>query len=396
MILHYPQKRTPEQILFDTEKLLIKSIFGKSQNKLIKGDNLRILKTLLEDFDLKNKIDLIYIDPPFATNNYFTIGEERVSTISNSKSDKTAYTDNLVGHYFLEFLRERLIFLRELLSEEGSIYLHIDYKIGHYVKIIMDEIFGVQNFKNDITRIKCNPKNFKRKAYGNIKDMILFYSKGSNPIWNDPKEELNEQDINRLFKKTNAQGRRYTTIPLHAPGETQNGATGKEWKGQLPPKGRHWRTDPKILDKWDKQGLIEWSKNGNPRKIIFADEKDGKKRQDIWDFKDLQYPTYPTEKNLDLLKTIVLASSNPESIVLDCFCGSGTTLRAAQELGRKWIGIDQSEAAIKSTEKKLKGTPANLFAIDINYEYYEEDTRNHESISIRRQTADANKKMAKV
>lgn len=373
MILQYPNKRTNEQILLETKKLNLGSVFGSGKNKLIKGDNLKVLKTLLEDFNLKGKIDLIYIDPPFATNNHFTIGNDRVSTISNSKNDKTAYKDELVGSEFLEFLRERLILLRELLSDQGSIYLHIDYKIGHYVKIIMDEVFGIENFKNDITRIKCNPKNFKRKAYGNIKDLILFYSKTQNPIWNDPTEELTTEDIEKLFKKVDSKGRRYTTIPLHAPGETVNGPTGKEWKGQLPPKGRHWRTDPKILEEWDQQGLIEWSKNGNPRKIIFADEKDGKKRQDIWDYKDLQYPTYPTEKNLDLLKNIILASSNEDSIVLDCFCGSGTTLQASQELGRNWIGIDQSDEAIKVIQKRLAKIPTSLFSMDSNFEYLEEE-----------------------
>ena len=373
MILHYPNKRTELEILSETKKLNLVSLFGSGENKLIKGNNLQAMKSLLEDFDLKGKIDLIYIDPPFATNNHFTIGDERVSTISNSKNDKTAYKDELLGSDFLEFIRERLILLRELMSDRGSIYLHIDYKIGHYVKIIMDEVFGIENFRNDITRIKCNPKNFSRKAYGNVKDLILFYSKTSNPIWNETKEKLSEADIERLFKKIDSNGRRYTTIPLHAPGETANGPTGKEWKGQLPPKGRHWRTDPKILDEWEKQGLIEWSKTGNPRKIIYADEKEGKKRQDIWEYKDTQYPNYPTEKNLNLLKDIVLASSNKDSIVLDCFCGSGTTLIASQELGRKWVGIDQSDEAIKITQKRLKKIPTNLLTPEVSFEYFEEN-----------------------
>lgn len=383
MFLQYPNKKTQEEILSETAKLKLQFVFGKGKNKLIKGNNLKVLKTLLEDFNLKGKIDLIYIDPPFATNNHFTIGNARVSTISNSKSDKTAYKDELMGSEFLEFLRERLILLRELLSEEGSIYLHIDYKIGHYVKIIMDEIFGIENFRNDITRIKCNPKNFKRKAYGNIKDLILFYSKSQKPIWNEPKEKLTQKDVEKLFKKIDSKGRRYTTIPLHAPGETKHGVTGKKWKGQLPPKGRHWRTDPKILDEWEQKGLIEWSKTGNPRKIIFADEKDGKKKQDIWYYKDLQYPSYPTEKNLDLLKSIVSASSNKNSIVLDCFCGSGTTLQASQELGRNWIGIDQSAEAIRVTQEKLANIPINLFNSESSFEYFEEKKAKIERVSFK-------------
>lgn len=371
MFIQYANKRAEEEIVKNIQKINLVSKFGSGKNKLIKGDNLQVLKTLMEDFDLKGKIDLVYIDPPFATNNHFTIGDNRVSTISNSKDDKTAYRDELVGGDFLEFLRERLILLKELLSENGSIYLHIDYKIGHYVKIIMDEVFGIKNFKNDITRIKCNPKNFKRKAYGNIKDLILFYSKSKNPIWNDPTEQFTKEDIERLFKKIDSSGRQYTTIPLHAPGETKNGPTGQEWKGQKPPQGRHWRTNPEILEEWDKKGLIEWSENGVPRKKIFVDERGGKKKQDIWEYKDLQYPTYPTEKNLDLLKDIILASSNEDSIVLDCFCGSGTTLQASQELGRKWIGIDQSERAINVVQNRLKNIPTNLFVDDSVYEYLE-------------------------
>ena len=144
----------------------------------------------------------------------------------------------------------------------------------------MDEVFGIENFRNDITRIKCNPKNFDRKAYGNIKDMVLFYSKNKTPIWNDPRELFTEDDISKLFKKIDKNGRSYTTIPLHAPGETTNGTTCQEFKGLKPPKGRHWRCDPRELEELDSKGLIEWSSNGNPRKIIYADEQLGKKMQD--------------------------------------------------------------------------------------------------------------------
>jgi adenine-specific DNA-methyltransferase len=362
MILQYPNKKTEKEIL-NTEKAQLKTTSGKgAKNKLIQGDNVAILKSLLEDYNLGGKVDLVYIDPPFATNGHFKIGENRANTISSSEDDEIAYSDILIGDDFLEFLRERLILLRELMSENGSIYLHIDYKVGHYVKLIMDEVFGRENFRNDITRIKCNPKNFYRKAYGNIKDLILFYSKSDSPIWNDPKNPFSDEDIERLFKKIDKDGRKYTTIPLHAPGETANGKTGQKWGDIEPPKGRHWRSKPEILEEWDKQGLIEWSSNGVPRKKIFVDEKDGKKMQDIWEFKDPQYPQYPTEKNLDMLKFIVGASSNPDSLVLDSFCGSGTTLLAAQELNRNWIGIDKSEHAIKVVQNKLSKFKANLFS----------------------------------
>jgi adenine-specific DNA-methyltransferase len=244
----------------------------------------------------------------------------------------------------------------------------------------MDEIIGIENFKNDISRIKCNPKNFKRKAYGNIKDMILFYTKSKLYTWNEPKDKLTEEDLKRLFKKIDNDGRYYTTIPLHAPGETRNGPTGKEWKGIKPPKGRHWRSEPKVLDALDEAGLIEWSRNGVPRKKIYADEKQGKKKQDIWEYKDAQYPSYPTEKNFDMIKTIIEASSNPGDLVFDCFSGSGTTLLAAERLGRNWIGVDSSVEAIKVIKNRLSKIEKNLFSKNVEFQYLEEVEEKSESM----------------
>ena len=194
---------------------------------LIHSDNIEGLNYLLNSKELKGKIDLVYIDPPYATGGNFTISDGRATTVSSSRNGNIAYTDTLKGVEFIEFLRTRLILLKELLSEQGSIYLHIDYKIGHYVKVMMDEVFGIENFRNDITRIKCNPKNFDRIGYGNVKDMILFYSKSSNPIWNEPREKYTEKDFEKLFAKIDKQGRRYTTVPIHAPGETANGNSNK-------------------------------------------------------------------------------------------------------------------------------------------------------------------------
>ncbi len=325
-------------------------------NILIQGENIDGLKYLLNEMNLAGKIDLVYIDPPFATNCKFTITNGRATTISNSNSGEVAYTDNLLGKDFVEYIRERLLLIKELLSNRGSIYLHTDYKIGHYMKVMMDEVFGIDNFRNDITRIKCNPKNFKRIGYGNIKDMILFYTKTSKPIWNEPKEPYSDDDIVKLFPKVTKDGRRYTTVPIHAPGETQN---AKPFKGLMPPPGRHWRTDVETLEQWDRDGLIEWSSTGNPRRIVFAEEKSGKRVQDVWSsYKDPQYPVYPTEKNQNFIDLIVETSSNTDSIVLDCFCGSGTTLKSASELGRTWIGIDKSPLAIKATKDKIDSVPS--------------------------------------
>ncbi len=371
MVLSYPNKRTETDIYdsIPTCKFVPENVVN-IKNVLIESENLVVLKKLITDFNLEGKIDLVYIDPPFATNNTFTVTDERASTISNAKNGKVAYSDILTGFEFLEYLRERLFLIKRLLSDKGSIYLHIDYKIGHYVKIIMDEVFGIQNFRNDITRIKSNPKNFARKAYGNIKDMILFYSKTENPIWNEPKQPYTAEDKLKLFPKKDKNGRHFTTIPLHAPGETQNGKTSKAFKGILPPVGRHWRTDIETLEIWDKSGLIEWSENGNPRKILYFDEQDGKRIQDIWELKDPQYPVYPTEKNDELLDLIIKTSSVEGSYVLDCFCGSGTTLKAAHLNNRNWIGIDKSTEAVKATLSKLSSISGDLFVSKPEFNLY--------------------------
>lgn len=324
-------------------------------NRLYYGDNLKILRRLLRDSSVRGQVRLVYIDPPFGTGQNFTVSIDRRATISRASDGAIAYEDNLAGKDYLKFMRLRLELIRQLLADDGSIYVHIDTKIGHYVKVLLDGILGPFNFRNDITRIKSNPKNFNQSGYANFKDTILFYTKGNRYVWNPPREPYLEDELRRLFPKIDADGRRYTTTPLHAPGETKNGATGQTWKGVNPPAGRHWRCSPEALNELQRQHLIEWSSTGNPRKRIFADEasKRGKLLQDIWIFKDPPYPIYPTEKNMDMLKLIIGASSNPGDIVMDCFCGSGGTLVAAQETGRRWIGIDNSETAIGICEDRL-------------------------------------------
>lgn len=331
----------------------------RESNILIHSDNIKALNWLINN-GYEGKIDLVYIDPPFATGDTFSIDKDgRVSTISRSKDSCVAYEDTLRGNDYIKFLKERILLIHKLLSDKGSLYLHIDYKIGHYVKVMLDEVFGIDNFRNDITRIKCNPKNFEKVGYGNIKDLILFYTKSNTPIWNNPKTLQQQEELEKRYNKIDKNGRRYTTVPIHAPGETENGNTNKPFKGIYPPKGRHWRCSVEELERLDAEGLIEWSKNGNPRKINYADEHSATKTQDIWNFKDPPYPIYPTEKNLEMIEFIINASSNTNSIVMDCFCGSGTTLKAAQNCNRRWIGIDSSKIAIETSEKRFK--EKNLF-----------------------------------
>ena len=343
--LSYPDKMPAEEILkLPLSGKLERQAQVQATGTFYFGDNFPILQHLSQDF--QGKVDLIYIDPPFGTGQTFS-----------KISEKKAYEDWKPDHHFLEFIRRRLYLLRELLSPQGSLYLHIDKKLGHYLKIILDEVFGAENFLNDISRIKCNPKNFARKAYGNFSDMILVYAKERDQnIWNEVREPLNEVEVKQLFPKKDKKKGAYTTHPLHAPGKTLDGDTGKDWKGLSPPPGRHWRYARKVLDELDEAGLIEWSDTGNPRKKVFAEDHKGKKLQDVWEFKDkgLSYVSYPTEKNADLLERIIAQSSHPDSLILDAFAGSGSTLLAAEKLGRKWIGIDQSPESLETIRQNLE------------------------------------------
>lgn len=339
--------------------------FDIKQSYIIYGDNEFVLNSLLNDYF--GKIDLIYIDPPFNTNQIFEVSQNRSNAISRKKTGQIAYSDDMKFDDFLLFMYLRFNLMYKLLSDKGSLYVHIDDKTGPYFKIILDEIFGAQNFKNEIVRIKSNPKNFDRKAYGNEKDIILFYAKNhSINIWNEVKIPLSENELIKKFPKIDKNGRRYNTIPLHAPGESSpTSATGMPWRGMLPPEGRHWRTNPAEFDRLDSAGDIEWSRNGNPRIKKYSDEHKGMKIQDIWSFKDPQYPKYPTEKNLDMLDLIIKQSSNVGSIVMDCFAGSGTTLLAAARNKRTFIGIDSSKIAIEVEKQKLSNYVFNFIDTDI-------------------------------
>ena len=319
-----------------------------NENRLYYGDNLPILASLLKDDSVKGKVRLIYIDPPFATKSVF-----------QSRSQTDAYSDLLAGNNYIEFIRKRLILLRELLADNGSIYIHLDENMAFYIKVIMDEIFGARNFRNWITRKKCNPKNYTKKTYGNVSDFILFYTKSDTYVWNRPVEEWTDQRANKEYEYIEKEtGRRYKKVPIHAPG-VRNGETGKSWRGMNPPPGKHWQFLPKTLDEMDARGEIYWSKTGNPRRKIYLDSSSGIPVQDIWlEFRDahnqnIKITGYPTEKNPDLLARIIRGSSNPDDLVLDCFAGSGTTLSVASELGRRWIGIDNSSEAIATTLRRF-------------------------------------------
>ena len=259
-------------------------------NRLYWADNLGVLASLLREKEVSGQVRLVYIDPPFATAAAF-----------ESRQFNHAYDDYLVGPNFVETLRERLILIYHLLAENGSLYLHLDERMVFHFRIVLDEIFGANCFRNIITRRKSNPKNYTRKKYGNISDYILFYTKSDTYVWNRPVEVWDEDRAIKEYQYLDDQGRRYKKVPIHAPG-TRNGETGQAWRGKFPPPGKHWQYRPRTLDEMDARGEIYWSPTGNPRRKVFLDASSGVPVQDIWsDMRDalnqnVYITGYPTEK----------------------------------------------------------------------------------------------------
>jgi adenine-specific DNA-methyltransferase len=334
-------------------QIVVGALPHASANIVMYGDNVAAMQHLLADEHLARTVDLIYIDPPFCTGRVFY-----------KQSGGTGYSDVFSSDAeYLRFLHDRLRLLRQLMSDRGSLYLQIDRKYGYLARRVIDRTIGRSHFRNEITRIKCNPKNSKRKAYGNQTDTIYFFSL-PDAIWNDCREPVTKKQLSQ-FTKVDADGRRYTTSPLHAPGTVSDGPTGGAWRGMLPPPGKHWATTPDKLDQLDAAGLVEWSSTGNPRRKRYLDDVQGCWIQDVWQFKDKggSRDDYPTEKNLAMLERIILQSSAPDSTVLDCFMGSGTTLVAAAKHGRRFIGIDESGGSLAATVGRLSRETSSAFTI---------------------------------
>lgn len=332
------------------------------RNRLIWGDKKYVLPALLDEF--AGKIDLIYIDPPFDTGADFSfhmqVGDTDF-TKEPSIIEQKAYRDTWgrgESHLdsYLQWFYETLVFLRDLLAETGSIYVHLDWHVGHYAKVALDEVFGIENFHNEIIREKTNPKNYTKLDYGNVHDVIFFYTKSEKSKWSKPFIQRDAKKVSTDFPNADEQGRRYKTAPLHAPG-IRHGETGKPWRNLLPPSGNHWRYVHATLNQLDTDRHIEWSSTGNPREKIYADESAGLFLQDIWIGVKDPKGEYPTMKNPNVLERVIEASSEPGDLVLDCFCGSGTTATVAEKLGRRWIAADLGRFAIHTTRKRLLGIP---------------------------------------
>ena len=362
--LVYHGKEREEDIIANTLAVPLQKVrtFGKNgdgwHNKLIFGDNLQVMKSLLElkragelcNADGTQGVRLVYIDPPFATKRDFS-----------GKQDERAYQDKIAGARFVEFLRRRLVFIRELLADDGSVYLHLDQKKAHYAKVVLDEVFGEHNFVNEIVWKRLSAHNDAHK-YGPIHDTVFFYSKSSDYVWNQQFGPVSTEYVDQFFDQVDEKtGRRYARGDLTARG-TRRGETGKAWRGINPTeKGNHWKVKPSELDSLDAQDRIHWpqKEDGMPRLKRFADELEGVQLQDLWlDIKlmhnlSLERTGYPTQKPEELLARVIKASSQEGDIVLDAFAGSGTTASAAEKLNRRWIGIDCGKLAIYTIQKRM-------------------------------------------
>ena len=333
------------------------------RNKLIWGDNLLVMGSLLGMF--AGKIDLVYIDPPFATGADFSVttevGESGVNTTKEqSLIEEKAYRDTWGKgtDSFISMLYERLILIRDLLSDNASIYVHLDHRMNSYVRILMDEVFGKEKFKNEIIWSKLTAAKAQSSYFSNVKDSILFYSKGDKIKFNPQFIQSKKDDKNYPYTEIGT-GRKYGSFDF-----TQQGSGPARKFGDKtlhPPAGKHWIWSQDNIDKGIKEKRIIFTSSGRPRVKRYLDEKLGNYVGDLW-FDDLVSPLsansserngYPTQKPEALLKRIINASSNEGDLVADFFCGSGTTLAVAESLGRRWIGCDLGRWGIHVTRKRM-------------------------------------------
>ncbi len=352
--LVYAGKEREEDILADTMAVPLQPIktFGTNgngwMNKMIFGDNLQVMKSLLDDPEVKGRVKLIYIDPPFATKQEF-----------RGSQDQKAYQDKIVGAHFIEFLRKRLIFLRELLADDGSIYIHLDMKKMHYIKTIVDELMGEHNFVNEIIwKRTFSHGDLGQGAmhFGRLHDVILFYKKSSATLINTVYTPYSKKYLDDFYKYEDPDGRRYRLVSLLGPGGANKGNPYYEFMGI----SRYWVHSKEKMESLLKQGYIVQTKPGSvPQKKRYLDESKGVPLQDLWfDIPPIQGGAlekfdYPTQKPEKLLERVILSSSEELDLVLDCFAGSGTTLSVAEKLGRSWIGIDCGKLAIYTMQKRM-------------------------------------------
>lgn len=337
---------------------------------LYHGDNKEVLAHLLAN-GFRGKVKLIYIDPPFDSGADYVRkvqlrgpkGGTKVEGEDYTLGEQVQYSDIWANDNYLQFMYERLLLLRELLSEDGALYLHCDPRRSAHLRLVLDEIFGSENFQNEIIWERTNSHNMPSSTFLRAHDSILFYSKGPDFQFHVQFQDYGEAQLSRY--KTDESGKLYTGRDLTF--STVNQKRQFEWRGTKPPPHRSWGYDVEKLDELWKEGRILTKQDGTPRLDglkIYLDETKGKRITSIWNDIGRVANTagdrteYPTQKPEPLLDRIFSASTNPGDLVLDCFIGSGTTAAVAQKLGRRWIGCDINKGAIQTTAKRLQGVIA--------------------------------------
>lgn len=306
-------------------------------------------------------VDLIYLDPPFFSNRVYEV-------IWGDEAEVRSFEDRWEGgmNVYINWMRARVMEMSRLLKPTGSLYLHCDPHASHYLKVMLDEVFGGSAYRNEIVW-KRTTSHSSVKRYGPVHDLIFYYSPSKNPTWNSPRLDYQPEYLDKYYKFDDGDGRRYWRADLCASG-TRNGGSGQPWRGFDPAaKGMHWKFTVQRLDELDMQGRIYWPKGGTgwPQYKRYRDELKGLAVSDIWDDINRLNPKaaermgWPTQKPEALLQRIIGASTNKGDIVLDPFCGCGTTISVAEQMGRQWVGIDISQTAVKIMDWRIKKIPGS-------------------------------------
>jgi site-specific DNA-methyltransferase (adenine-specific) len=316
------------------------------------GDNLEKLKHLPDA-----SVDLIYIDPPFNSNRNYEVfwGETK---------EKRAFEDRHAStQAYIEFMRPRCVELARVLKKTGSFYYHCDWHASHYVKVMLDQILGEEQFQNEIVWKRTHAHGNAGKSFGSITDSIFYYVGSKSFTWNPVYGSFTPEYIEERFNYRDPDGRRWQSVTLRNPGKRPNlhypytASNGVTYQ----PHPNGWSCNMERMQQYDREGRLHFptKKDGQLRLKMYLDESPGPLLQNLWDdiFPINSQATeslgYPTQKPVALLDRIIRASSNKGDIVLDAFCGCGTALVAAQLLGRKWIGIDVSPTACRVMAKRL-------------------------------------------
>jgi len=344
-------------------------------NKLIWGDNKLILSSLKNgpmrrEIDKQGGLKLIYIDPPFDVGADFSmnveIGDESF-TKKPSVIEEVAYRDTWGkgADSFIAMIYERLKLMHGLLADDGSIYVHCDWRLNSSMRLVLNEIFGEGNFCSEIVWNKLTSAKAQSKHFSNVKDSIFYYTKSGDAVFNPQFIKSDKDDKNYPYTEEKTD-RKYGSFDFTQKGSGPTRQFGD--KSLTPPAGKHWIWSQEKIDQAMQDGRIIFTKNGIPRIKRYLDEKEGNYVGDLWADEDVaplsanafERIDYPTQKPEKLLKRVIQASSNEGDLVADFFCGSGTTLAVAEKLGRKWIGTDLGRFAIHTTRKRLIQTQREM------------------------------------